>query len=72
MLARPETLRCIECGLAETAQAFAFHGGNPDHGPAYWCDRGVLCSLKCSLEHSLRRAQEGTSPNDPAPDIYSR
>ncbi len=72
MLARPGTLRCIECGLAETAPGFAYHGGNLDHGPAYWCDRGVLCSLKCSVAHSLRREQEGTRSDDPAPDIYGR
>ncbi|MGE0279733.1 MAG: hypothetical protein AB7P20_03850 [Rhizobiaceae bacterium] len=72
MLARPGTLRCIECGLAETAPAFAFHGGNPDHGPAYWCDHGVLCSLKCSVAHMQRRQHEGTLSDEPAPDIYNR
>ena len=72
MLARPEILRCIECGLAASSPSFAFHYGDPENGPGYWCDRGVLCSLKCSLAHTVRREQEGTLPDHPAPDIYSR
>lgn len=72
MLARPETFRCIECGLASNAPSFAFHGGIVDHGPAYWCDRGVLCSVKCSVAHTEKRRAQGTLPDHPAPDIYSR
>jgi len=70
MLARPETLRCIECGLASGDARFAFHQGRTENGPAYWCDRGVLCSPRCSVAHYHRRSAEGTLPDDPAPDIY--
>ncbi len=44
MLARPETRRCIECGLAYGTDAFGYHEGRIENGPAYWSDRGILCS----------------------------
>jgi len=68
MLARPERHRCIECGLAYGEDGFDLHGGQLDHGPAYWCDRGVLCSPKCSVAHYRKRAAEGTLPTEPAPN----
>lgn len=71
MLARPDTYRCIECGLGSQSPSFVYHYGRVDHGPAYWCDRGVLCSPACAVAHHRRRAAEGTLPDRPAPDIYS-
>jgi hypothetical protein len=70
MLARPETRRCIECGLPYGAAAFWCHQGNIDNGPAYWSDRGILCSPKCSLAHFRRREAEGSLPIAPAPDPF--
>lgn len=68
MLARPEKFRCVECGLAYGSDAFTHYAGKVDGGPAYWCDRGVLCSAECSLAHYRRRATDGTLPKAPAPD----
>ncbi|APH71183.1 LIM domain-containing protein [Aquibium oceanicum] len=66
MLARPEKFRCVECGLAFGQEGFRNYYGKLDNGPAYWCDRGVLCSPACSLAHTQRRAEEGTLPRRPA------
>lgn len=68
MLARPERYRCIECGLPYAAEEFALHYGRIENGPAYWCDRGLLCSPQCSLAHTRRRMAEGTLPSEPAPN----
>jgi hypothetical protein len=70
MLARPETRRCIECGLPYGAIGFWCHHGDIENGPAYWSDRGILCSPKCSLAHFRRRETEGTLPAEPAPDPF--
>ena len=70
MLARPETFRCIECGLPYRADGFHYHGGRIEHGAAYWSDRGVLCSPRCSLAHHKRRQAEGTLLDKPAPDPF--
>lgn len=70
MLARPETYKCIECGLPFGADGFALHHGTLENGPAYWCDRGVLCSPQCSLAHNRKRAAEGTLPTEPARDPF--
>jgi hypothetical protein len=66
MLARTEKYRCIECGLPYGADEFAFHYGRIENGPAYWSDRGLLCSPACSLAHYRKRAAEGTLPTGPA------
>ena len=68
MLARPEKFRCVECGLPYDAEGFHRHG--TEDGPAYWCDRGVLCSPQCSLAHFRRREAEGTLPTSPAADPF--
>jgi len=70
MLARPETRRCIECGLPYGAIGFAFYHGDVDQGPAYWSDRGILCSPKCSLAHVRRREAEGSPTMAPAPNPF--
>jgi hypothetical protein len=70
MLARPETRRCIECGLPYGTPAFAYYHGNISNGPAYWSDRGILCSPVCSMAHTKRREAEGTLPDHPAPDPF--
>ena len=72
MLARTENYRCIECGLAYGEPGFWMHGGKIENGPAYFTDRGVLCSPQCSLKHYQRRAVEGTLPHEPPPDPFER
>ncbi|PSJ62546.1 hypothetical protein [Kumtagia ephedrae] len=70
MLARPETRRCIECGLPFGMPGFNYYHGSIDNGPAYWSDRGILCSPACSLVHHQRRDAEGTLPTAPAPNPF--
>lgn len=70
MLARPETRRCIECGKAYGDDSFHYHEGRTQNGPAYWSDRGILCSPGCSLAHFRRRQAEGTLPDHPAADPF--
>jgi len=70
MLARTEKHRCIECGLAYGEPSFSLHGTSG--GPAYWTDRGVLCSPQCSLAHHRKRAAEGTLPPAPPPSPFER
>lgn len=70
MLARPEKFQCIECGKALDTPGFAYHQGRMENGPAYWCDRGILCSIQCSLAHYRKRMAEGTLPEQPAPDPF--
>jgi hypothetical protein len=71
MLARPETRRCIECSLPYGATGFWCYHGDIDNGPAYWSDRGILCSPKCSLAHFRKREAEGSLPDRPAPDPFT-
>jgi hypothetical protein len=68
MLARPD--QCIECGRPFRAEGFCYHEGIPEHGPAYWSDRGILCSPQCSLTHHRKRVTEGTLSEHPAPDPF--
>lgn len=68
MLARPEKHRCIECGMHYSSEEFALDHGRVDYGPAYWCDRGLLCSPECSLTHYRKRMAEGTLRSEPAPN----
>lgn len=68
MLARPEKYRRIECNLPYGADGFWLHEGLIENGPAYWCDRGLLCSPRCSLEHYRKRVAEGTLSREPAPN----
>ncbi|RRI05473.1 hypothetical protein EH240_06200 [Mesorhizobium tamadayense] len=70
MLARPDAYRCIECGLPFRAMGFWYHQGKLENGPAYWSDRGILCSPHCSLAHHKKRAAEGTLPQEPASDPF--
>jgi hypothetical protein len=70
MLARPETRRCIECGMPYGTPTFACYHGDIAQGPAYWSDRGILCSPACSLTHMRRRMSDGTLPDRPAADPF--
>ncbi|MGB3501927.1 MAG: hypothetical protein WBA44_09905 [Mesorhizobium sp.] len=65
MLAPNDNFRCIECGKSQSFPGFAFYHGEPELGPAYYSDRGVLCSPACSLAHFSKRRAEGTMPQMP-------
>lgn len=68
MLAIPEKFRCIECGMAFGDDRFAYYEGDIGNGTAYWSDRGLLCSIGCSLQHHKKRMAEGTVSAEPAPN----
>ena len=68
MLARPEKYRCIECSKLYGTEGFAYYEGLIENGPAYWSDRGLLCSAACSLTHHRKRMAEGTVRHEPAPN----
>lgn len=70
MLARPETKRCVECGTPYEAASFHYWYGMAERGPAYFSDRGILCSPQCSLTHFRRRESEGALPSQPAIDPF--
>ncbi|MDO9337070.1 MAG: hypothetical protein EON95_16770 [Caulobacteraceae bacterium] len=62
MLARTQKPACVECGLAYGAPGFVFYHGEREQGPAYWSDRGLLCSPVCATGHARKRFAEGTMP----------
>ena len=62
MLAR--TPSCVECRTPWGAPTFACHG--MDTGPAYWSDRGILCSIGCAMKHFDKRRADGTLVPVPA------
>lgn len=66
--AQPDAYRCIECGLPYRANGFSYYHDEMENGPAYWSDRGILCSPRCALAHHRRREAEGTLREKPAPD----
>jgi hypothetical protein len=36
------------------------HAGIREHGPAYWSDRGILCSVGCAHKHFRKRKADRT------------
>jgi hypothetical protein len=68
MLKRTQARACIECGLAYGHPDFTYYAGRIESGPAYWSDRGLLCSHACSAAHFERREREGDPMTEPAPD----
>jgi hypothetical protein len=51
MLTRPHQAKCVECGKAYGRPDFEYHYNRIENGPAYWSDRGLLCSIECSMTH---------------------
>ena len=68
MLQKTQARACIECGRPYGHPDFGYHYGRIENGPSYWSDRGVLCSLACSVAHFERRVEEGDPMRDPAPN----
>jgi len=72
MLKRFNPRACIECDLPYGHADFAYHAGKSENGPAYWSDRGLLCSVVCSAAHFERREKEGDVMKEPAPNPLER
>jgi hypothetical protein len=72
MLQRPQAPACIECGRPYGHPAFAHHAGRSESGPAYWSDRGLLCSHACATAHFERRVKAGDPMREPAPNPLER
>lgn len=60
MLKRPDSWSCIECGTPFRSETFHYYEGRIENGPAYWSDRGILCSAACSLLHYKNRKADGS------------
>jgi len=72
MLKRLPPRTCVECGLPYGHADFGYHAGAIESGPAYWSDRGLLCSHVCSMAHFERREKEGDPMAEPAPDPFEQ
>ncbi len=68
MLSRLHHTNCVECGKPYGDPAFGYHAGRIENGPAYWSDRGLLCSHECAVEHFKRRREAGDPMREPAPN----
>jgi len=66
MLKKTQARTCIECGLPYGHPDFGYHAGRIEDGPAYWSDRGLLCSHACSTAHFEKRLNEGDPMAEPA------
>lgn len=72
MLAPSSQHQCIVCGLPYGSDRFHYWEGIIEHGPAYWSDRGLLCSPACSASHYEQRRKDGTLPDRPVPDPFEQ
>jgi hypothetical protein len=68
MLKRTRDRTCIECGLPYGHSDFTYHAGRVESGPAYWSERGLLCSHACSTAHFEKRVAQGDPMTEPAPN----
>jgi hypothetical protein len=68
MLSRLHHTNCVECGKPYGDPAFTYHAGRIEGGPAYWSDRGLLCSHACAIDHFKRRREAGDPMREPAPN----
>lgn len=59
MLRRSLHTHCLECGKPYGDPAFASFQGRVEAGPAFWSDRGLLCSPACCVAHHQKRLAEG-------------
>ena len=72
MLNRLHHTSCVECGKPYGAPEFGYHAGRAEKGPAYWSNRGLLCSPACANEHFKRRAAAGDPMGEPAENPLER
>lgn len=68
MLKKAQARTCIECGLPYGHPDFTYHAGRTESGPAYWSERGLLCSHACSMAHFEKRVKAGDPMTEPAPN----
>ncbi|MBM1173057.1 hypothetical protein [Microvirga arabica] len=68
MLKKAQARTCIECGLPYGHADFTYHAGRVESGPAYWSERGLLCSHACSTAHFEKRVEAGDPMTEPAPN----
>ncbi len=68
MLKKAQARTCIECGLPYGHPNFTYHAGRIESGPAYWSERGLLCSHACSTAHFEKRVKQGDPMREPAPN----
>jgi hypothetical protein len=68
MLKKTRARTCIECGLPYDHPDFVYHAGRVQNGPAYWSERGLLCSHACSTAHFEKRVKAGDPMTEPAPN----
>ena len=68
MLKKAQARTCIECGLPYDHPDFVHHAGRVENGPAYWSERGLLCSHACSTAHFEKRVKAGDPMTEPAPN----
>jgi len=68
MLKKAQARTCIECGLPYGHPDFTYHAGRVESGPAYWSERGLLCSHACSTAHFEKRVKAGDPMTEPAPN----
>lgn len=53
---------CIVCGRPFGDPAFVYDEGEP----AYWSDRGLICSIACGQVHERQRREAGEPMTEPA------
>lgn len=66
MLKKAPARACLECGLPYGHPDFTYHAGRVESGPAYWSERGLLCSHACSTAHFEKRVKAGDPMAEPA------
>lgn len=72
MLTRLHHTNCVQCGKPYGSPEFVYHAGRIEKGPAYWSDRGLLCSQVCAAEHHASRAEAGNPMHEPAENPLER
>lgn len=66
MLTKASEFTCIVCGRGPDHPDYAWGNGRSSDGPAYWSERGAMCSAACALSHGLKRAADGDAMSEPA------
>ncbi|HEV2558384.1 MAG TPA: hypothetical protein VGU45_07145 [Microvirga sp.] len=72
MLNRLHHTNCIQCGKPYGSPDFTYQAGRIENGPAYWSDRGLLCSAACGQAHTRQRLAAGDPMRDPAENPLER
>ena len=63
---------CLTCGKPYGATDFGYYSGRPENGPAYWSERGLLCSHECAGQPHRQRFAAGDPMRDPADNPLER